>query len=274
MVFIPNPFSSKATNLKRGLRDRTEGKRLFNVVGDPTARDVIDLIVTHNCTAAINAGWSYDQLFGAADQYITADIANILGASLRLANLVGDFQAGLLGPQIAGPNILAPANYHVAVGDNAATQAAKWICNSSNTLGMGHLAAVRNVLQLAIAGNLDMENRQHLLMINNATNLGAAGPAFRGVALPPGKIPSSPSGAWLLNQALILIHGHAALGGVGNPTWRDLACYLLGAIIRCHGYTDGNGRTARAAYAICVLRGGGAGFDAPTVAFEQTLHGL
>ncbi len=62
------------------------------------------------------------------------------------------------------------------------------------------------------------------------------------------------------------------LGGP-NRDWTHVAGYLFGTLIRCHGYVDGNGRTARAAYALALLKGK-VPFKAITPAGETALHGL
>ena len=58
-----------------------------------------------------------------------------------------------------------------------------------------------------------------------------------------------------------------------DPKWDDLACFLLGAHMRAHGFADGNGRAVRCLYA-CTLLQGGREFVAPTYDFENQLHGL
>ena len=81
MVFIPNPFKSKAENCKSGLRDRQPGMQMAALFGDPTARAVISLVVTHNCAAAIAVNQPYATIFQGADAYLQLDIANGISRS-------------------------------------------------------------------------------------------------------------------------------------------------------------------------------------------------
>ena len=275
MVFIPNPFKSKAENCKSGLRDRQPGMQMAALFGDPTARAVINLVVTHNCAAAIAVNQPYATIFQGADAYLQLDIANGIGAGLRLANLSQMMRSG----QLAANNVIVPlATYGALPADIDRVKAAKWICFASNTLGGGNQAGVATVLNLIHQNNLRLDSIVNLRLINTAINsIGGGGPApaYRGIALPPSRIPSSPLGAWLLQESLTFIGNYAANIGqpAGPASWLDLGLYLLGATIRSHGFTDGNGRTARALYASCLLRGGVA-FVAPTNGYEQTLHQL
>jgi hypothetical protein len=159
------------------------------------------------------------------------------------------------------------------VGDADELKAAKWLVNASNTLTPAHIPNARAALHLAVTGGVQLDTVAGLQLLNNALDLaggGAGAPAFRATALPPGKIPASATGAWLLSESLGFVR--AALAG-GGPPWQELALYMLGMLIRSHGFTDGNGRTARGAYAVLMLRGA-VPFVAPTIAFEQTLHQL
>jgi hypothetical protein len=42
----------------------------------------------------------------------------------------------------------------------------------------------------------------------------------------------------------------------GNAAWENWALYLFGAIMTSQGFTDGNKRVARPAYAITMVSGG------------------
>ena len=59
----------------------------------------------------------------------------------------------------------------------------------------------------------------------------------------------------------------------GDAKWDDLACYMLGAHMRAHGFTDGNGRAVRGLFA-CVLLKGGRDMVVPEAEFEKSLHQL
>lgn len=53
----------------------------------------------------------------------------------------------------------------------------------------------------------------------------------------------------------------------------ERGAFLLGATLRAHGFEDGNGRTARAAFALSQLQDGGK-FHAITKEHEDELSGL
>lgn len=59
----------------------------------------------------------------------------------------------------------------------------------------------------------------------------------------------------------------------GADAWEDYALFFLGAIVAVQGFTDGNKRMGRLAYAIVLLRGGRR-FVAPTPAFENELFAM
>ncbi len=61
------------------------------------------------------------------------------------------------------------------------------------------------------------------------------------------------------------------LPGPGDAKWDSLACYLLGAHMRAHGFTDGNGRAVRGLFA-CTLLKGDRDFTVPEASFEKLLH--
>lgn len=76
------------------------------------------------------------------------------------------------------------------------------------------------------------------------------------------RYPSNVSGAALLEQHLASL----------DPGHEDFAKQALGAFLGFHSFVDGNGRTARAIYAIAELRKGR--FNPLTVATESALSGL
>ncbi|MGL6241549.1 hypothetical protein [Pseudomonas sp.] len=76
------------------------------------------------------------------------------------------------------------------------------------------------------------------------------------------RYPSSVSGAALLEKHLTTL----------DPASDDFARQLLGAFLGYHSFVDGNGRTARAIYAITELRKGR--FNPPSLAAENALSGL
>ena len=53
--------------------------------------------------------------------------------------------------------------------------------------------------------------------------------------------PSTGGAGWLLKRTFEMARG-ITLPAANSPDWFDLACVLLGGVIRSHGFTDGNGR--------------------------------
>jgi hypothetical protein len=84
--------------------------------------------------------------------------------------------------------------------------------------------------------------------------------------------PSTGGAAYLLTKTFELARGFPA-PPAGSLRWFDLSCFLLGAVIRSHGFTDGNGRVGRAAYAAAMLKGQ-RHFVALRVDAEKLIHGL
>lgn len=84
--------------------------------------------------------------------------------------------------------------------------------------------------------------------------------------------PSTGGAGFLLEATFSMARG-IELPAQGHANWFNVACYLLGAAIRSHGFTDGNGRVGRAAYAAAMLKGG-VPFVALEVDAEKLIHGL
>ena len=84
--------------------------------------------------------------------------------------------------------------------------------------------------------------------------------------------PSTGGAGYLLQHTFEMAKG-IRLPAQGSPAWFDLACFLLGGVIRSHGFTDGNGRVGRAAFAAAMLKGG-LNFRALKVDAEKKVHGL
>jgi hypothetical protein len=273
MPFIPNPLKSKATNLKNGLYDRRgSGRALAQSLGVPAGRSVVDLVVDHHLAPTIN-NYNYDQLFGFGDAVIGVEIQNVFDSWFRLAGLSVRLNLHNMAPGLAvAANVMPIATYGGLPGDPDDLLAAKWLVNASNTLGPPQINAIRATLVWINNNNYPLNTVAGLAAINHLVGIGGGVPPLRrGVATMGGPIVCSASGARLLEMALV--QTGAVAPGVGGVTWGDYALYLLGVIVRAHGFTDGNGRTARAVYALAMLRGGVA-FVAPTNIFEQTLHGL
>jgi hypothetical protein len=58
-----------------------------------------------------------------------------------------------------------------------------------------------------------------------------------------------------------------------NDNYTNIACFLFGAYLRAHGFSDGNGRTCRFIFACAMLKSG-LPFVAPSKLFENRLTKL
>jgi hypothetical protein len=273
MPFIPNPFKSKTSNIKSGLLNRpASGGALCQILGEPAAKQVIALVVDHHMAAAIALDRSYAQLFELGDAVIGLELTNIYSSLFRLGGLALRLNLHNMANQLTAGNVLAEATYNALVGDSPATKAAKWLVHSSNTLADAQVSAIRDTLIALNNQPVALNTLAGLAQINYMVNIGGGiAPQYRGIAVNGGRIVCSASGTRLLELSMQQTAG--VVPGVGGITWADYALYLLATVVRAHGFTDGNGRTARAAYALAMLRGGVA-FRAPTNQFETSLHGL
>jgi hypothetical protein len=91
---------------------------------------------------------------------------------------------------------------------------------------------------------------------------GSAMPRYRTTLIGPQLYPSEVGGAYLLKKVFRLLAG-ATFPPRGNPKWEDWALFCFGSVMAVQGFTDGNKRTARAAYAILMVSAG-IEFRAPT----------
>lgn len=96
-------------------------------------------------------------------------------------------------------------------------------------------------------------------------------PPYRGPNPAP-KYPSSFGGRFLLDFIFKLTAG-LRWPARGDGKWDDYALFYLGAIVAVQGFTDGNKRVGKLAYAITLLRSGRS-FRAPTIQLENDLYQL
>ena len=81
--------------------------------------------------------------------------------------------------------------------------------------------------------------------------------------------PSSVGGRFLLER-IFQWTASAEWPDPGDDQWQDIALFYLGAVATVQGYTDGNKRAARMAYAVTLLKGKRP-FTAPSPALESEL---
>jgi len=67
--------------------------------------------------------------------------------------------------------------------------------------------------------------------------------------------PSNIGGAAAVNWILGDLDNNVTLPAQGNTLWYDYALYLFGSIVSAQGFTDGNKRAGRMAYALMLLSG-------------------
>lgn len=174
---------------------------------------------------------------------------------------------------------MAPADFGRQPHESELEEAIRWIVFASNSTrgmepgerGSPH-ARLRHAMLFAIqqrdVRDLRTLHELHAGAVSQATDAVSRGiPAERSV-----KYGSSGAAGYLQDGI-----GDYAMSfpkpAQDDPKWDDLACFLLGAHMRAHGFADGNGRAVRCLYA-CTLLQGGREFVAPTYDFENQLHGL
>ena len=81
--------------------------------------------------------------------------------------------------------------------------------------------------------------------------------------------PSSIGGRFLL-ELIFQWTANAVWPAPGDDQWQDVALFYFGAVATVQGYTDGNKRAARMAYAVTLLKGKRP-FTAPSPALEGEL---
>lgn len=244
------------------------GVTLQQLLGTPRARDNIGLILDRNLYGA----WtdlSPTEVLTITNRLLQIENTNIRTAQSRLTDLARELNAGTL-RQITMGNILAPAEYGVEAGDSDTLKAAKWIHNASNSVRakspeIVHLARILEVARVQTV----LSNTEHLKVLNHLL-VNDEIPETRPI-VPGSPIASSVAGQWLMQQAISEL-ARKNLGDEGRA-WEDVAGYLFGALIRSHGFVDGNGRTARTAYALALLQGG-VPFHGMTIRGEALLDGL
>jgi hypothetical protein len=267
------PLQNKNNQIRNALNgnNRPLAVQYRNGFGLAASQVLNDMIADHHLAPGIGANWSKTQCLGTADTLLTLEIQHGNSARARVAALAHGVTGGTLHAGVAGGNLLAPAGYGALPADADRLKAAKWIVHCSNSLNhAGHDVAVDNTLGQIIALGLG-RTLADLSAINHAFNFAPGPPPARYIDVGGGQLPAPPTGRALLEQNVTPVLDTYA--PANNNQWIALACYYLGAVIRCHGFPDQNGRTGRALYALCYLWGG-VPFQAITPAFEQTLHQL
>jgi hypothetical protein len=145
-------------------------------------------------------------------------------------------------------NVADPSKYAAVNGDDDVLRAAKWVAGSSNTLkgDASEVSAIRNLLLAEIAS-------PHPLTVERVdrmwrTLIPQPNPTVRHMI-------DNSSAVLLCDKLGHVLMGNAITMKLGVKDSIAKALYLMAALIRAHGYPDGNGRIARVVYAVSMLRG-------------------
>jgi hypothetical protein len=187
------------------------------------------------------------------------DICRIFNAAAR-----GNFSSRRDDPN----RFLDPSDYGVREYDRESRKAARWIISCSGEFTKTPVPLTR--IEFAINGALrvDLWSDRLPRALHKACVPAGTYDTCREMNLQT-SYPSASGGQYLIERAFELMAGipKPPLGATG---WHDVAGFLLGVILRAHSLTDGNGRTARMAYAVALFQGG-LPFVAPTKATEDEM---
>ncbi len=208
---------------------------------------------------------------------LQGEINNLLGGHYHIGNLLVQASGSTMGQKLR-QNPLQPQDYGADANDTELVKAAKWIVHGSNTLRNAgndenapvNLTKIRAAME-HVVGNMDIKNWNAILYLHQRLVDQNGLKTSRGPSAEV-KYCSTGGGRYLLNRSFEM------LAGISSPPndddkWDSMACFVIGSIIRSHGFTDGNGRAARGMFA-CVLLKGGRTFVPIKSNLEKTLHGL
>ncbi|GIW70960.1 MAG: hypothetical protein KatS3mg102_0502 [Planctomycetota bacterium] len=267
LLVLPGVTEAKGPDRKgvvKALVSSQQGKELEEILGKKTLEAVIDLIIDHN----LKNNWktmTTEAATNAAQGFLEIELKNCKAVMQVLDDLEKGYKSRKL-DDLIDKYPMKPKDFGAEESDSEFVKASKWINHASTTTRgkAGEIEAVAKILEEA-AKKTELDSLQHLQTLNKVlVNKKKADP-YRPIVL-GSPLPSSVAGERLLELALQRIKG--------KPPEPNLACYLLGAIVRCHGFVDGNGRTARAAYALALLKARGGKFEAISVKGENELHHL
>lgn len=200
---------------------------------------------------------------------------------------------------------IPPDQYGARQTDTDLIKASKWVCTSSNSFGRtanrADVTAVQRAITTVLNRNMDLRHVETIEHIHRAVvgSIPANADALRNT--PMGQNYCGVGGgtylqAYAARQSRKIRemmplppaaeqqrHRYETPGQrhyIFVPTvqnqhnnWGNIACYLLGAHLRAHAFTDGNGRAVRTLFACAIIKSN-ADFIAPTYAFEKQLSGL
>jgi hypothetical protein len=200
------------------------------------------------------------------DRILTAERAQIAAKDIYVTELLTAASLGDLRGKL-GPDGQRGARFSREADLEAA---ATWVCS---TMHGDRAASLREVVAV-LAENMPQSTGKELLGPTPAlldgihARIFPNAPSFRS-ANPALPYPSSVGGHYLLER-IFQQTAEAVWPLPGNIWWLDVALFFMGAIGTVQGYSDGNKRAARLAYAIILLRGRHP-FVAPTPEVEADL---
>jgi hypothetical protein len=281
---FPNPFkSSPWTELNQAdwikeLKKLNQFKQLHRLIGDAHAANValafFNKFSSHGKASfrTENKATYWTEMGRMVQHEMNCVLqGNYYVGKLQIMARMGNFRSTY------ATQTLAAADYGARDTDSDLDKATSWIVYTSNSLrrvaddadAPVNRAKIRQALQ--DGSQRDVRSEQtlrwlHTKLVNQATLKPTRGPAAEA------PYPSTGGAGFLLEHTFDLAQG-ITLPPARDPKWFDLACYLFGAVVRSHGFTDGNGRVGRGAYALAMLAGQ-IPFVALSAAAEKAIHGL
>lgn len=268
-----------AKEFAKELKALKEMKQLTRLIGTDHADGVVTAFFNKFSLGGAKASYTTT----AKKQYLEG-LATLLQHEMNCV-LTGHYYVGKLQVQAQmesfsnsfGTQVLAPADFGAKPSDSDLDKATAWIISSSTSLVKSadnpaapvNRAKVRAALQTASGMDIRSEATLrwlHTQLVNQTGLRATRGPAKEA------PYPSTGGAGFLLATTFDLAQG-VALPANANPAWFDLSCFLFGAVVRSHGFTDGNGRVGRGAYAAAMLAGG-LPFVALKPSAEKLIHGL
>lgn len=213
------------------------------------------------------------------DENFKHELRQIQGRKLYVGELLGQAKQGLLRTRLAAATE-TEANYYTApVNPSRAYTPAqlelgkawKWLTKSWQGGGANKVMYELNKYVNQNQGIPGLGVNEHIILDNVYKEIVTGAPAVRGPNFML-NYPSSVGGKYLLKW-IFQITSNIAWPANGDPKWEDWALFYSGAIVSVQGFTDGNKRMGRFAYAVLMLKGGRP-FKAPTVALENNLHNM
>lgn len=278
-------FGKKKSNLSKVnekdfgkmIQDLKEYKSLKNVIGSAHAKGTIK--ATWVKFSSFGGGKSIEIDKAAYKPMLAALLKHELNCVLTghyyIGNLFNMCKAKCFSRNYFN-EIMTPRDFGANDRDPEVDKAAAYLIFTSNSLrntadnnGPITRVGIKNALTTARGSDIRKEatlRALHQGVVDQATLKDSRGPN------PEAPYPSTGGAGFLLERTFGFVQG-VPLPPEGDVAWFDLACFLLGATIRSHGFTDGNGRIGRAAYAVALLKGQ-LPFNALKVSAEKIMHGL